>query len=653
MRFSLAFIEIFSSYRMQSLACLLGLILSFSFSVARAESPKISEGSVIISLTSQPEEVDHRNVKKTSSNLIDLSKPAFSRFFNIDVIKNKFIIAKAKRSRRRQLPATNKRNPCFDRRIRHLLFITSDKIKCEPDFVEKSDLTSVDDPYFVSGELWALENPNGIDIDAPQAWDKSSGSNSVVIGVIDSGISLNHPDLNPNLWVNPSEIAGDGIDNDGNGVIDDIHGFNAIDNSGEVEDDNGHGTHVAGTIGAVGNNSLGVVGVSWHVSLVAAKFLDSSGAGSTSNAIKSLDYMNDLKESGINLIAINNSWGSQKTNPSAALAQEIQRSQSLGILFIAAAGNGNGLGLGVDNDSLQSPPHYPASYPYDNIISVAAVNKAGSLAGYSNFGLKSVDLAAPGSDILSTFLFPVNAYATLSGTSMAAPHVTGVVALISSRQPQSSAALIKEAILKAVTPLESLDGRVLSSGLLNADLALSKAEELILTPTARPTATATPTSTPTVTPTFTATSLPTNIPIEAPTQLPSLEQVVPLATVASIPKVPDVKVNFSDTKKKAISGGKRLKFVTSGADTDLLKLKVSFDRSLSCLVSKRTFLHGAHSFVLPKAVQRFKKLRIEVRATNRTSTANIAIKITKSKNYRVATTFDKPQTCRALVKSFF
>ncbi|MBN1224948.1 MAG: S8 family serine peptidase [Candidatus Aminicenantes bacterium] len=264
-----------------------------------------------------------------------------------------------------------------------------------PNYLQHVDDTVPNDENW--DYLWGLHNTGqfgatpDVDIDAPEAWDINVGSSSVIIGVIDTGIDYNHPDLIPNLWVNPGEIA-DGIDNDGNGYTDDIFGINAIANNGDPIDEHSHGTHVSGTIGAAGNNSLGVAGVNWHVKMIAAKFIDASGWGEDADAIECIDYLLDLKTTyGQNIVAVNASFGGGDYDP--VMESAINALGTAGIVFCAAAGNDY-----MDNDV---SPHYPSSYTCANIISVTAVD----YLGYQNFnyGKTSVDLAAPGTDILSTY----------------------------------------------------------------------------------------------------------------------------------------------------------------------------------------------------------------------------------------------------------
>jgi subtilisin family serine protease len=310
------------------------------------------------------------------------------------------------------------------------------------------------DPSF--GQLYGLNNTGqtggtaDADIDAPEAWDIGTGSSSVVVGVIDTGVDYTHPDLNDNIWTNPGEIAGNGIDDDGNGYVDDIHGYDFVNNDGDPMDDNGHGTHVSGTIGAEGNNNLGVVGVNHDVSIMGLKFLSAGGSGSTMDAIRAVEYATMM---GVKVT--NNSWGGGGF--SQALYDAIAAAGAAGSLFIAAAGN-----AASNNDAI---PSYPASYNLDNIIAVASTDHNDLLSSFSSYGATTVDLAAPGSAILSTL--PGGGYGFLSGTSMATPHVAGAVALLKALNPDLSAAELKNLILSTVDPLANLNGVVLTGGRLN------------------------------------------------------------------------------------------------------------------------------------------------------------------------------------------
>ncbi len=334
----------------------------------------------------------------------------------------------------------------------------------EPDFVIVPERFS-GDPSFSS--LWGLHNTGqsgglvDADIDAPEAWDVTTGSRSVVIAVIDTGVDYGHRDLAANAWRNPGEIAGDGIDNDGNGFVDDVYGWDFANRDADPMDDEGHGTHVAGTIGAVGGNGTGVVGVNWQVSIMALKFLTSSGSGSTSGAIGAINYATRMKRDfGVNVVATNNSWGGGGF--SAALRDAIAAGGRQNILFVAAAGN-----VGTNNDTT---PAYPANYTDASVISVAASDRSNRLASFSNYGAASVDLAAPGVSITSTL--PGNRYGSYSGTSMATPHVAGVVGLLAAANPAATAAEIRAAILTTTTPVAGFAGRMVTGGLLNAAAAV-------------------------------------------------------------------------------------------------------------------------------------------------------------------------------------
>jgi subtilisin family serine protease len=315
--------------------------------------------------------------------------------------------------------------------------------------------------------LWGLDNSGTFggaadaDIDAPEAWETTTGSRSVVVAVIDSGLDYTHPDLAANTWTNPREIAGDGIDNDANGFVDDVHGWDFANGDADPMDDDGHGTHVAGTIGAVGNNAIGVTGVNWQVSVMGLKFLDAEGNGFTSDAVAAVTYATRMRRDfGVNIVAVNASWGGGKR--STALADAIAAGGRAGILFVTAAGNESS-----NNDRTAS---YPANFTDDAVISVTATNRSNRLAAFSNYGSTSVDLAAPGVAIRSTV--PGGGYATSSGTSMAVPHVTGTVALLAAANPRATAADIRRAILSTVKPVAALAGKVATGGLVNAAAAV-------------------------------------------------------------------------------------------------------------------------------------------------------------------------------------
>ncbi len=339
----------------------------------------------------------------------------------------------------------------------------------EPNWVYTHQATS-NDPYYVGGSLWGMygdattpANPYGSQ--AGEAWAAgNTGSATVYVGVLDEGVQWSHEDLAPNIWVNPYDPA-DGKDSDGNGYVDDIRGWDFDGNNNTTYDgtQDDHGTHVAGTIGAVGGNGKGVAGVVWNVKIITAKFLGRRG-GTTANAVKAVDYITDLKtRHGLNIVATNNSWGGG--GYSQALYDAIERANAAGILFTAAAGNGGADGVG---DNLDSAPSYPASYPNDNIIAVAAITSTGAKASYSNYGATSVDIGAPGSGIYSTLPNKANnGYGSYSGTSMATPHVTGAAALYAASHPGASAVVIKNAILSSAVSTPSLAGKCVTGGRLN------------------------------------------------------------------------------------------------------------------------------------------------------------------------------------------
>ena len=326
----------------------------------------------------------------------------------------------------------------------------------EPNYIVSADVIP-NDPQF--NNLWGLHNTGqtggtpDADIDAPEAWDITTGSEEIVVASIDTGVDYNHEDLKDNMWVNGPEATGTpGVDDDGNGFIDDIHGYDFRNDDGDPMDDNGHGTHTSGTIGAVGDNGIGVVGVCWKVKIIALKFLNENGIGSAADAIKCIEYATMM---GARLS--NNSWGGG--GKSIPLAIAIWK----GPLFIAAAGN--------DGRDTDVSPHYPSSYRLRNIISVAWTDHNDKKASLSNYGRRSVDLGAPGDNIYSTV---PGGYASSQGTSMAAPHVAGVAALIMGVSSLSDLE-VKRCILKSVDKLTDLKGKVLTGGRLNAEKAVENA----------------------------------------------------------------------------------------------------------------------------------------------------------------------------------
>jgi len=349
----------------------------------------------------------------------------------------------------------------------------------EPDLALWTAATVPDDSSFSS--QWAIDNTGqtggtpDADIDAPEAWDIARGDGSIVVGVIDTGVDYTHPDLAANIWTNPGEIPGNGIDDDHNGYIDDVHGYDFVNNDGDPMDDHGHGTHTSGTIAAMTNNGVGVAGVAWNAKVMALKFLGSNGSGTTSAAVAAVNYATMMRTTyGVNIRITSNSWGGG--GYSTALYAAIQNSGSNGMLFVAAAGNAS--------SNTDTASFYPADYDLPNIISVAATDANDQLATFSNYGLSTVDLAAPGVSILSTTLG--GGYGLMSGTSMATPNVTGVAVLAWTPNPNASMANVRAAILRGADPEPSLAGKMASGGRLNAYNTLLQIQEPA--PTAPPVA---------------------------------------------------------------------------------------------------------------------------------------------------------------------
>ncbi len=339
----------------------------------------------------------------------------------------------------------------------------------EPNWMYQHQADS-NDPYYTNGSLWGMygdgtspSNPFGSQ--AAEAWVNKTDCSSVYVGIIDEGIMWAHEDLTGNVWTNPYDPV-DGVDNDGNGYVDDIHGWDFAGNDNTVYDGSvdDHGTHVSGTVAARGSNGKGVAGVCWQAQLISAKFLGRNG-GTTANAIKAVNYITDLKtRHGLRIVATNNSWGGG--GYSTGLYNAIESAGAADILFVAAAGNS---GVNIDVS-----PQYPASYPNANIIAVAAIDKSGNMASWSNYGATRVDLGAPGVGIWSSVPGKKNqsSYGSYSGTSMATPHVTGAAALYAAAHLNSTAAAIKQAILSTTVPTGSLGGKTVTGGRLNIGAAL-------------------------------------------------------------------------------------------------------------------------------------------------------------------------------------
>lgn len=322
------------------------------------------------------------------------------------------------------------------------------------------------DPDF--SQLYGMNQSNDNDIDAPEAWELTTGNANIIVGVIDTGIDYDHEDLKANIWLNPGESGGgkenNNIDDDGNGYKDDYRGWNFIYKSNDPYDDNDHGTHCSGTVGAVGNNGKGVVGVNWNVKLMALKFLGSDGSGGTAEAAEAIIYGVD---NGAKVLS--NSWGGG--GESQVLKDAIQYAQDRGVLFIAAAGN--------DSKNTDTSPNYPSNYEVPNVVSVASNDNADNVSSFSNYGRRTVDLSAPGSNIYSTR--PLSRYQRLSGTSMATPHVAGAAALVLSRFPSATSEQVIVRLLGGVDRKSQFIGKMVSGGRLNVRNAMSTNPLIALT----------------------------------------------------------------------------------------------------------------------------------------------------------------------------
>ncbi len=345
------------------------------------------------------------------------------------------------------------------------------RLKGKAEYVERNAVFHIEslpnDPRL--GDLWGMHNTGqvdpggrqgveGIDIDAPEAWEITAGSHDTIVAVIDTGVNHQIADLTNNMWVNQAEKDGKtGVDDDENGFIDDIYGYDFANDDGDPMDDHGHGSHCAGTIGAEGDNEDGVVGVNWQTRIMGVKFLTASGSGTLENAVRAIDYATQMGAQ-----VLSNSWGcSSSACNSQALKESIERSSEAGRLFVAAAGNSS-----ANNDS---SPHYPSNFEVANVVSVAAINNSGELASFSSFGKNTVHLGAPGRNILSTTLEGLESW---SGTSMATPHVSGVAALVLSNEDLSMEDL-KSRLINTARPLSAMRNTTISGGIVNAYHALT------------------------------------------------------------------------------------------------------------------------------------------------------------------------------------
>jgi subtilisin family serine protease len=359
-----------------------------------------------------------------------------------------------------------------------------DVLYAEPNYIWRAKRTP-NDPRFP--EMYGMNR-----IGAPAAWNTTIGSRSVVVGVLDGGVDINHEDLRDNIWKNPGEVANNNFDDDGNGFIDDVSGWDFHHNDKTIfdgEDGDDHATHVAGTIGAEGDNAIGVTGVNWEVSIMSLKVLGPSG-GNTSNIIRGYNYALQMRQRGVNLRVLNNSYGGP--GKSLAALDAIRQLNAAGILFVVAAGNGGGDSIGDDNFSF---PDFPSNYDSPNVIAVASTNSGDALSSFSNYGARVVSIGAPGSSILSTVPpsmasvlgFPAGtAYAFYGGTSMASPHVAGAAGLILAANPNLTLSQLRGALAFTGDRIPSLDGKTTTGRRLNVANAVASALENDTTPPATP-----------------------------------------------------------------------------------------------------------------------------------------------------------------------
>jgi len=336
----------------------------------------------------------------------------------------------------------------------------------EPDYLWQA-ASAPNDPSYANDALWHLNNVGqnfgtpDADIDAPEGWDILNSASNIIVAIVDTGVNYTHEDIAANMWINPGEIPGNGIDDDGNGVIDDVHGISALagsPTSGTPLDDFGHGAHVAGILGAVGNNGIGVCGVAWRIRLMSCKFIDANGSGATSDLLECLEYARTNGARVINCSFVG-------PGPySTTLSNAFWTVRNAGIVVVTAAGNS-----GLNNDET---PYYPASFKMDNLVAVAATTRNDDLWSASHYGATTVHLGAPGVDILSTWLGAHDVYYNNSGTSMAAPVVSGVAALLRAKYPNDTAQKIVARLLLATDPLPGLAGKCVTGGRVNLRKAL-------------------------------------------------------------------------------------------------------------------------------------------------------------------------------------
>lgn len=435
------------------------LCLSTCILVGASVNPALADDEYVIArVRAMPQEVASTITGREFSSSAD--ENSFDRELNFDVIRR----PRSAASRREILSGENLSGERRDGAdyCAALKKIDSSVIACSPNFRRKK-LSTPQDPYFPL--QWALQSGNGNkSTNAEQGWDIISDASSVAVAIIDGGAELSNPDFVGSLWTNTNEIPGNNIDDDGDGVVDDIHGFNSESGSGDPNSEDEHGNHVTGIIGARANNGYGISGVDQQAQMVIVNATDADGNFTTASFVRALDYLVMLKKKkSVPLVAVNASFGGYQYSEVEALA--IERLRAAGILLVTAAGN-----EGLDNDTF---PLYPASYRADNVISVAALDQKGALAYFSNYGLMGVDIAAPGVGIVSCV--GNGKYAAYDGTSMAAPFVTGALGLLAALRPDLDYRALRSLLLDTARPDEGLSSYI-GAGALDLERVLSAAD---------------------------------------------------------------------------------------------------------------------------------------------------------------------------------
>ena len=477
----------------RSLLCLATGLLTYCGPIL-AQEQRFVRGEAIInapySATAHTRAANSRLV--SAAQLSRVENPSFSSLSHQRLSEIALRVTIKRKTRRSYVDSVrylNSRNPCNAPAIKRLMR-ASKSLSCEPNWLGQITLAT-NDP--MQSNVYSASLTSAARMHLPEAWELTTGSSNVAIAVIDTGIDYNHVDLQANIWSNPGEIAGNGIDDDGDGYVDDIHGIDAYNADSDPDDDQSHGTHVAGTIGAVGNNSLGIAGIAWNVKEIACKAFNSSGVGTSSAIVSCLNYITNLRNNfGINIVATNNSYGGFPY--SIAMYNAIAASGAAGIAYVAGAGNNTS-----DNDAA---PFYPASYDLDNVISVGAIDSQANIASFSNYGASSVDISAPGVSVLSTI--PGDQYAYFQGTSMATPHITGTIALLMAHHPAYHYSQAISSVLNTGTLVAGLAGKNATGAIVNAEAALNFAAP---SPTPSVVPTASPSASPTTGPNFNSAKL--------------------------------------------------------------------------------------------------------------------------------------------------